>query len=84
MAGSSEARQRFVLRKKTGGLAVAGLPEKLQHTRGVKVIDASPRMVLVDAAQSTLKKVVAQFDDWEMVPETFTPVPDTRVKLGRR
>jgi len=59
------------------------LPEHLDSVAGVTVLDAYPRMVLVDATQTALAKAMKQFADWEIIPETLTPLPNTRVKLGR-
>lgn len=64
-------------------MSPSALPEHLGSVVGVKVLDASPRMVLVDASQTALTKAMKQFADWEIIPETSTPLPDTRVKLGR-
>lgn len=84
MAGSSSPKKRFILRR-TGGppLSPSNLSQHLDSVVGVTVLDVSPRMVLVDASQAALAKAMKQFADWEIIPETLTPMPDTRVKLGR-
>lgn len=64
-------------------MSASDLPQHLDAVAGVTVLDASPRMVLVDAPQAALTKAMKQFVDWEIIPETMTPLPDTRVKLGR-
>ncbi|MBA3773270.1 MAG: hypothetical protein H0X13_12530 [Ramlibacter sp.] len=87
MAGSSKAKARFILRRTGGGAASSSgsnLPEHLNSVVGVTVLDASPLMVLVDAPRETLARAMKQYQGWEIIPETLTPLPDTRVKLGRR
>lgn len=85
MAGSDNGSARFILRRTRSGTASAtSLPEHLKTFEGVKVLDASARMVLVDAPRATLARALEQYGDWEIIPETQTPLPDTRVKLRRR
>ncbi|HXD40185.1 MAG TPA: hypothetical protein VN649_06460 [Ramlibacter sp.] len=77
---------RFILRF-TGaprGDSGLGLAERLHAMPGVTVLDESPRMLLVDGPAAALKAAVRDFQGWEIVPEGFTPLPDTRVKIGRR
>jgi hypothetical protein len=62
----------------------SGLPEYLHAMRGVTVLDESPRMLLVDGPAKALNAAVRRYQGWELVPEGFTPLPDTRVKIGRR
>lgn len=62
----------------------SSLPEHLHSVDGVTVVDASPRMVLVDAPRGTLTRAMRQYEGWEIIPETLAPLPDTRVKLARR
>ncbi|KWT70829.1 hypothetical protein APY03_6585 [Variovorax sp. WDL1] len=35
----------------------------------------------MDAAQTTLERVVRSCAGWEIVPESYSPLPDTRNKL---
>ena len=65
------------------GAATLSLPAHLDSLAGVKVVDASPRMVLVDASRAVITQAMKQIDGWEIVPETLTPLPDTRAKLRR-
>lgn len=51
--------------------------------QGVTVLDESPRMLLVDGPAEALNAAVRRFQGWELVPEGFTPLPDTRVKIKR-
>jgi hypothetical protein len=87
MAGSasSSPTRRWVLRRTGGDSASApdALHAHLQTLAGVQVLDASARMMLVDAPQDVLQQAVGAHQGWEMAPETITPLPDTRAKIRR-
>jgi len=87
MAGSPDRSpsKRWVLRRTGGGDTSApdALHAHLQTLAGVQVLDASARMMLVDAPQEVLQQAVGAHQGWEMAPETITPLPDTRVKIRR-
>jgi hypothetical protein len=81
MAGSGKT-QRFILRRKPSATpSGVVLPDELGSLKGVTIIESSPRMVLVDAPAKVLERAMQEFSDWMVIPETFTPVPDTRPKL---
>ena len=84
MAGSSSAPTRFIVRRTAATLPAGEVEARLRDTKGVVILDASPRMMLVDASRTTLERVLATFEGWELVPESFTPLPDTRPKPGSR
>jgi hypothetical protein len=76
-----------VLRRTSDASGDASAPDALhahlQALAGVQVIDASPRMMLVDAPEDVLQEAVGAHQGWVMAPETTTPLPDTRAKLKR-
>lgn len=74
---------RFVLRYRGEGSTpaadvarVAGLPASV-------VVDATPRMLLVDSDPEALRVLVDSLADWVMAPEQRFPLPDTRRKAVR-
>jgi hypothetical protein len=84
MAGSDSPKERFILRRKRAAAVEASeLGPVLDATAGVKVLDVSPRMVLVDAHLPTLQEVMRQHPDWEIARETQLDLPDTRLKNKR-
>lgn len=78
MAGS-----RFVLRYRGEG----GPPEddvaKVQALPAAVVVDASPRMLLVESDPDALRALVESLPDWVMAPEQGFPIPDTRKRAER-
>lgn len=80
--------KRFILRRT--GKAEPGvpgqleLPRHLDATAGVQVLDESPRMLLVDASRKALDRAMQGYSDWEVVPETFTALPDPRARITRK
>ena len=77
------AGPRFVLRYRGEG----GPPEddvaKVQALPTTVVIDASPRMLLVEADPEELGALVDSLTDWVMAPEQCFPIPGTRKKAKR-
>ena len=59
--------------------------EDIQRIRAlpqVKVIDSSPRMLLVEGPAATLATLARSIPAWTVSAEEFIPVPDPRPKLG--
>jgi hypothetical protein len=72
---------RYILRYGKSATAPA---EQLQHIRttpGLKVIDESPQMMLVDAEDSVLRDKIKGMAGWSIHPEQQYPMPDTRQKI---
>ncbi len=76
------AGPRFVLRYRGQGAVpdadvarVAELPEAV-------VVDASPRMLLVESDPDALRALVDSLPGWDMAPERGFPLPDTRKRAG--
>lgn len=74
---------RFVLRYRGEGgppdadvARVAALPDAV-------VVNASPRMLLVESDPEALETLVASLPGWVMAPEQGFPLPDTRKRAER-
>lgn len=80
--------KRFILRRTSkvepGVPGQLELPRHLDATAGVQLLDESPRMLLVDASRKTLDRAMKGYSGWEVVPETFTALPDPRVQITRK
>ena len=48
-----------------------------------KVIDSSPRMLLVEAPDAALNNLVRSIPAWTVCAEEFIPLPNPRPKLRR-
>jgi len=72
---------RYILRY---GGSESAPPEHLQSIRatpGLRVLDHSPRMLLVDADEPALRERLKGMPDWSMHPEETYALPDTRKKI---
>ena len=74
---------RFILRYSGAGTPSEELIEQLRSFTGIAVLDSSPRMFLLEGSQADLDRAMRKIAGWRLVPETMTPLPDTRVKLAR-
>lgn len=74
---------RFILRY----LGAGELPdEDLARVRALcdsRIVDQTPRMLLVDAAGDHVHQLVKTMPQWAVAPETVTPLPDTRKRIGK-
>jgi hypothetical protein len=50
-------------------------------TPGIRVIDKSPNMLLVDADEAALRKKLGGLQGWSLHPEQQYQLPDTRHKI---
>jgi hypothetical protein len=73
---------RYILRYKGSSAMPAEHLNSIRSTPGLKVLDESPKMLLVDGDESELRKNLKSFPGWSIHPETEYPLPDTRQKLG--
>jgi hypothetical protein len=67
---------RFILRYRGQGAKPAADVERVRNLKGAKVLDdSSPRMLLVEAHEETLRGAVADLHDWMVSPERTYAVP---------
>lgn len=73
---------RFILRYTGDGKRPDADVAQVRSTTGVTIVDdSSSRMLLVEGAESELKKVMEGLSNWVMSAETFTKVPDPRPRV---
>ena len=77
------ARSRFVLRYRGQGAAPDADVAKVAELPSAAVVDASPRMLLVESDPDALQELVDALPGWVMAPEQHFPIPDTRKKVVR-
>ena len=73
---------RFVLRSR-GGATSDELARRVRTAAGVTLVEATPRMLLVDGSEAAVRALIAGDDQWLVVPEHEVPLPDTRKKVRR-
>lgn len=76
--------RRFVLRFGGAGEKPRADVAKIRATRSLTVIDESPRMLLVDASEETLDRLMTALPEWTLSPEMSVPLPDPRPKVIKR
>ncbi|MBL8361805.1 MAG: hypothetical protein JNN18_15035 [Rubrivivax sp.] len=73
---------RFILRATGAPRADAErLAEALSGQRGVRVLDRTPRMLLVTGPRPAVEGAMHAFAGWVLAPETMTPLPDPKPRL---
>lgn len=71
---------RYILRYTGSGAGPAADAASIEARDGVRVLDKSGRMVLVEAADDVARKLAGEMPGWVVEPEITYPVPDTRRK----
>ncbi len=69
---------RFILRYRGGGPRPDADAAGIAALAGVEVLDDSPRMLLVDGPEDTLRTAVAGLPGWAIGEERSVPLPDVR------
>jgi hypothetical protein len=72
--------KRYVLRYQGKGTPPDQDHARIRSMDGLKILDASPRMYLVEAAEPAARQL-EQLPSWNVTPETVVPLPDTRKKI---
>jgi hypothetical protein len=72
---------RYILRYGGSQSAPSEHLESIRATPGLRVLDQSPKMLLVDADESSLRAQLKAMPGWSMHPEQSYPLPDTRKKI---
>lgn len=72
---------RYILRYQHAVQAPEPDLKKIRAALDLKVVDESPRMVLVDGDEEAAKASLLGLFGWTVTPETSTPLPSTRAKI---
>jgi hypothetical protein len=72
---------RFILRYANSGPAPDAHVKQIRALPKAKIIDASSRMMLVDAPEEDLRKAIADMPGWVISAEQTINVPDPRPKV---
>jgi hypothetical protein len=75
------ARGRFILRYRGEGKAPDADLDRIRELPGAVVVDASGRMLLVEADADALRQLVDNLGPWVMAPERSYSVPDVRKRI---
>ena len=74
-------RPRFILRYRGDGDTPEADVAQLRELPDAEVVDASPKMLLVESEPEALRALVETLPDWMMAPEQQYAVPDTRKRV---
>jgi hypothetical protein len=74
---------RYILRYKAPGTKPRSDLRRIRSAAGVKIVDESPQMVLVEGDEDRIKHLGNDLSNWLVTPETQIPIPDTRFKIKR-
>jgi hypothetical protein len=72
---------RYILRYSKAPSAPEEQVQTILAIQGIRVIDKSPNMLLVDADEAALRKELGGLQGWSLHPEQQYPLPDTRHKI---
>jgi hypothetical protein len=72
---------RYILRYGKAPSAPDDHVKTILTTRGIRVIDQSPNMLLVDADEAALREKLSGLQGWSIHPEQHYPLPDTRYRI---
>ena len=71
---------RFILRFSGAAMAPENLAATLSSQKSIKVLDSTAKMLLIDGRRSDIESALTTCSGWTLTPETFTPLPDGKVK----
>jgi hypothetical protein len=75
---------RFILRYRGSGTKPASDAAQIRASAGVKILEETDTMVLVEGAEADLRALVSGLQGWAIAPESMVPLPDPRLKVLRR
>ena len=71
---------RFILRY-SGAAAPPEHARVVAGTPNIKVIDSSPKMMLIEADEEEAKQLPGRLPGWNLYPEVHYKIPDTRKRI---
>lgn len=77
------ASGRFILRYRGPGPPPAADVGRIRGLADVRVVDETPRMLIVESDAEPLGALVDGLADWIMAPDQSVPLPDTRARVER-
>jgi hypothetical protein len=69
---------RFIIRYRGRGPKPADVVEKIRDLSSVSIVDASDKMLLVEAPEESLKQLLGQSKEWLIAPEQSYEIPEKR------
>lgn len=75
--------ERFILRFSGATEPSPGDIERIRSIANIRIIDSSPRMLLVEAPATALEGALSALPGWRLIREETVPLPDTRKKVSK-
>jgi hypothetical protein len=72
---------RYILRFTGRGASPDDARQRLSNWQDVKIVDESPRMLLVEASPEAINRLTEELPGWTSTLERTIPLPDPRPKL---
>ncbi len=73
---------RFILKFRGQGPKPANAVERIRSVPSFKILDeSSPRMMLVDAPEPDLRRILESLPDWKAYPEQTVSLEDPRQRI---
>ncbi len=73
---------RYILRYGNASSAPEEHVQTIAAMDGVRVLDKSPNMLLVDADEAALRLKIGDMEGWSVHPEKQVPLPDSRNRIA--
>lgn len=74
---------RFILRFTGTASPPPGEIQRIRSVANIRIIDSSPRMILVEASAEALERALGTLPGWRIVRERTVPLPDTRKRVSK-
>jgi hypothetical protein len=75
------ANRRYILRFSGRGTIPEQDQKRIGSARGVKIVDSSSRMLLIEAPEDKAEQLIESTPDWTLIPERTIGLPDPTPKI---
>ena len=77
------ANRRYILRFQGKGAISEQDRNRIGSAKGVKIVDGSSRMLLIESPEEKAVQLVESTPDWMLIPECTIGLPDPRPKVDQ-
>jgi hypothetical protein len=76
------ANRRYILRFSGPGPIPEQDRKRIGSAKGVKIVDGSSRMLLIESNAVNAEQLIESKPDWKLIPEQTIGLPDPRPKVA--